>query len=314
MTRQILISTCFLAGFVTCVACGSEATTAPAAATTTPGTSRQYEIVLHRPLKVGDRFHVVVDAREAIDGAQTSSTVEGAAVTNIAKNLQLALVGTLTIREVDGEGRADSAVLEVEQFNDTATGATLLPAGAKIDAIRGAGEFSLMVNDEPRPDLLRPLRLAFPLHRPGSPLGDELFGSKDPKQIGDTWAFSKSMVAKSLVEDGYVVRETALTGDTRLLGTTTVGGTECLELAAKLHSDQATTSDQWAMLGVGNGKIDVTLKLVVPTDKTLPLAMEEATSTGRFEASVEGDTAAAHRGVILTRYRKALYTRLSASP
>jgi hypothetical protein len=98
------------------------------------------------------------------------------------------------------------------------------------------------------------------------------------------------------------------------LGTTTVGGTECLELAAKLHSDQATTSDQWAMLGVGNGKIDVTLKLVVPTDKTLPLAMEEATSTGRFEASVEGDTAAAHRGVILTRYRKALYTRLSASP
>jgi hypothetical protein len=306
MTRKILISICLLA----CAACGSEATTAPAASVTTPGTSRAYEIVIHRPLKAGDRFHVVVEAREQIDGAETSSTVEQARVKNIAKNLQLLLVGMLTIREVDAEGRAQSAVLQVEDFKSTDTGNALLPAGAKIDAVRGAGDFALMVDDEPRPDLLRPLQLAFPLHRPGSPLGDELFGSKVPRQIGDTWAFSKSNVARRMEEDGYVVRETGITGDTRLTGTTVVDGAECLELSAKMHADQATVGEQLEYLGVGSGKLDVTLKFVVPTDKSLPLAMEEASGQGKFEASVEGDTASAHRGVILTRYRKALYTRM----
>ena len=310
MIRQTLSSICLLA----CVACGSEATTAPAAATTTPGTSRAYEIVVHRPLKAGDRMRVVVDAEERIEGAQTSTNVDQAAIKNIDKNLQLSLVGTLTIREVDEQGRAQSAVLVVEQFTATDTGTALLPAGAKIDAIRGAGDFSLMVDDEPRPDLLRPLRLAFPLHRPGSPLGDELFGSKDPRQIGDTWAVSKSLVSKRLVEDGYIVRETGLSGDTRLVGTTNVGGTECLELSAKLHGDQATVSEQWALLGVGSGQIDVTLKFVVPVDKTLPLAMEEATGSGRFAAQVDGADSSLNRDLILTRHRKALYTPLSATP
>jgi hypothetical protein len=310
MTRQTLISTCLLA----CVACGSEATTAPAAATTTPGTSRQYEIVLHRPLKAGDRMRVVVDAGERIEGAESSTGVDQAAVKDIDRNLQLSLVGTLTIREVDDKGRAQSAVLDVEQFTRTDTGAALLPAGAKIDAIRGAGDFSLMVNDEPRPDLLRTLRLAFPLHRPGSPLGDELFGSSAPRQIGDSWTFSKSMLVNRLLEDGYIVRETDVAGDTRLVGTTNVGGTECLELVAKLQGDQATVTEQWGLVGVGSGKLDVTIKFVVPVDKTLPLAMEEATGSGRFEAKVTGDSSSSQRGFILTRHRKAHYTRLSASP
>jgi hypothetical protein len=306
MTRPILIATCLVA----CLACGAEVATTPAAATTTPGTSRSYDIVLHRPLKAGDKFRVVVDASEQIEGSQTSTTTEEAAIQDIGKDLRLSLVGTLSIREVDEAGRAQSALLVVEEFKSTDTGAILLPAGAKIDAIRGAGDFSLMVNDEPRPDLLRALRLAFPLHRPGSPLGDELFGSKTPRQIGDSWAFSRSLVADRLVEDGYVVRDTAISGDARLVGTTTVGGIECLELAAKLRADQATVSEQWALLGVGSGELDITLTYVVPVDKTLPLAMEEAKGSGRFEARVEGDTSSAHRDVILNRHRKALYTKL----
>ncbi|HKU38835.1 MAG TPA: hypothetical protein VJR89_11830 [Polyangiales bacterium] len=308
MIRKILISTSLCLS----LACGGEATTAPAAATTTPGTSPQYQIVLHRPLSVGDRFRVQVEAKQHVTGAIETSDAQQAASKDVDKNMELSLVGLLTIREVDEVGRALSALLDIEQFKSGDK--EVLPTGTRIDAVRGAGKFSMMVNGTPRPDVQKQLELAFPLHRPGSPLGDELFGSKEPRQVGDTWTFSKSAVSQELLDEGYVVRETAIEGNTRLQGVTRVNGADCLELTSKMQADQATVGEQWDMQGVGAGKLDVTIKLVVPVDTKLPLAMEEATSTGAFQGALQDGTGADKVGLTLTRYRRALYTKMAETP
>jgi hypothetical protein len=306
MTRHALVST----SFWVLLACGGEATTAPAASTTTPGASPQYQIVVHRPLVAGARFRVVVDAAEKIEGVATSTSADQASSHDINHDVHLSLTGIVTVREVDKDGRATSATLDVERFTAAPAGAELVPTGTRLDFVRGQGDFSVMVNGTPRADLLKQLRLAFPLQRPGSPLGDALFGSKQPRQIGDTWAVSKSMVAQSMLDDGYKVSETSLSGDTRLQGTSSVGGVECLELLAKVHADQASVSEQSEIQGVGTGKIDATVKLVVPTNTALPVAMEEATTHGEFEAHLQGDDTTSHAGVTLTRYRRALYTQM----
>jgi hypothetical protein len=309
MNRNILTTTSLLVGVVAALACGGS-TAVPAASTTTPDAAPQYQIVLHRPLAAGDRFRVVVDAQEKIDGDESHSGPEHAANSDIGEDLHLSLTGIVTIREVDEVGRATSALLDVEKFTASPDDKAILPTGTRVDFVRGKGDFSAMVNGEPRPELLKLLRLAFPLARPGTPLGDELFGSKEPRQVGDSWSFSKSMVARNLLEDGYHVRETDLTGDTRLQGTTSVNGVQCLELGAKLHADQATVAEQWNIQGFGTGTLDTTIKMVVPTDPKLPLAMEETTTRAASQAHAAGEGNLSQRGVTITRYRRALYTRM----
>lgn len=306
MTKHVLISISLLV----CLACGGGAATTPAAATTTPGTSPQYQVVLHRPLSPGNKFRVLVEARQRVEGTDSASGAVAAQSTEIAKDVKLELAGTVTIREVDKDGRATSALLQIETFKHTDTGKELLPTGTSVDAVLGQGRYNLMVNGQPRPELQRPLDLVFPLHRPGSPLGDELFGSKTPRQIGDSWSVAKSTVAESMEDEGYTVKETDLSGETRLMGTTSVNGEECLELNAKLHADQAAVGEQWEMKGVGAGKIDSTIKLVVPTDVTRPVALEEATTSGEFALHLADGSASSTTVLKLTRYRRALYTKM----
>jgi hypothetical protein len=309
MTRYLILSASLWALF----ACGSEATTAPGASTTSPGAAPQYKIVINRPLAAGARFRVQVEARQQIEGAVSSTTSDVSTVDDIDRNVQLSLAGIVTVREVDQDGRASSALLDVESFTASPNNVALVPAGTRIDFLRGEGDYTVMVNGSPRPDLLKRLRLAFPLTRPGSPLGDALFGTSQPKQVGETWSFSKSVVAKSMLEDGYKVRETDLTGDTRLSGTSSVGGVECIELAAKMHAEGATVAENWGVQSTRAGSLDATIKMVLPTNPALPLAMEEATSRGEFKAQAQDDSSSAHAALTLTRYRKALYTQLPAT-
>jgi hypothetical protein len=78
----------------------------------------------------------------------------------------------------------------------------------------------------------------------------------------------------------------------------------------EVHADQATVGEQWNIQGTGTGKVDVTLKLFVPTDPALPLAMEEATAHGEFQARAQGEGGSLQKNITTTRYRRALYTQM----
>jgi hypothetical protein len=306
MIRPILIHT-FVLG---CLACSGGASNAPGAAVTTPGTSPAYQIVLSRPFTAGDRLRAVVVARQQIAATHDNDKDDQgqATISGTDKNMDLSLAGVLTIREVDANGRALSAVLDVEHFTEGTPATDIVPPGAQIEAVRKGDKFALKVDDKPRPDLQKFLDLAFPLHRPGSPRGDELFGTKEPKQIGDTWSFSKSKVTESLVEDGYAARDSNVTGESRLQGTRVVGGVECLDVTSKVHADRATLGEVTDVKGAGTATLDSTISLVVPVDTKLPLAMEEATTQAKVQARIKDKQSTDTIKLTITRYRKANYT------
>lgn len=299
MSRTPFITACL----VVCLSC-SGTSNAPGASVTTPGASPRYQIVLDRPFAAGDRVRVVVAARQQLTATHDNGDQERAKTAGLDKDINLSLAGVLTIREVDPAGRARSAVLDVEFFKEGVPGMDVVPPDTKIDAVRKGDMYALTVNNESRPDLHRFLELAFPLQRSG----DELFGTNEPRQIGDTWAFSKSKVTESLVEDGYAVRETNVNGETRLQGTRLVGGVECLELTSKVHADRATVGEIPELKGAGSGTLDATVTMIVPVDTKLPLAMEESNTTVEGEARLKEEGETSNYGLTVTRYRKANYT------
>lgn len=257
-------------------------------------------------------MRAVVVAQQQIAASDDDSDRAQALGEAIDQDIDLSLAGILTIRAVDSEGRATSAVLDVEHFKQGSPGTDVVPPDAQIEAVRRGERFALRVDDKPRPDLEQYLELAFPLHRPSSQLGDELFGTKEPKQIGDTWAFSKSKVTERLLEQGYAVRETRITGDTRLQGTRLVGGVECLELMSKVHADRASIGALKDVKGAGAATLDSTIAMVVPIDTKLPVAVEESTTKAALDAGMKDERSAGKVGLTVTRYRKASYTPMPA--
>src|SRR5262245_30159539 len=101
-----------VSSLLVCTACGGATSTTPAAATP-PGTGPAYQIVLNRPLKAGDKFRIQVEAKEQIAGDDAVSGGTASTSNAISRNTELSLVGTIQIREVDAEGRATSALLQV---------------------------------------------------------------------------------------------------------------------------------------------------------------------------------------------------------
>jgi hypothetical protein len=116
-----------------------------------------------------------------------------------------------------------------------------------------------------------------------------------------------------LIEDGYAVRETNLSGNTRLQRTRLVGGVECLELTSKVHADGAALGEGPDSKGAGAATLDATIAMVVPVDTKLPLAMEESTTRAAFEAGLKEQGSTSSLGLTVTRYRKANYTPMPAS-
>jgi hypothetical protein len=261
---------------------------------------------VHRPFQTGQRFGVVVDAHQILE-----VMVEGAEqeVAGLSEELRLHLEGEVTVHEVDDEGRAASATLEVQSFTDPESGGEIMPAGTTIVAERGEEGLAVGIPDgEISEDQGLLLDLAFPLQRPGSPLGDELFGTDTPRQAGDSWPIDAVFVAEDMNDDGFSVSETDVTGEVRLVDLHNCSVGRCMQLEAQVHATEAAIAELGDEAEFEEGQLDAVVRLEVPVDDTKPVLMEETMVTGSFVASFQVDGEAVQRQLAASRMRKAVYT------
>jgi len=82
-----------------------------------------------------------------------------------------------------------------------------------------------------------------------SPLGestdDKIFGTREPKSIGDSWPINIRMAAASLKDTGIVVSPDHLSGTVSLVGRERIAGIDCLSLQAEVRAD--AISSTWAL-------------------------------------------------------------------
>jgi len=291
------------------IACGGASSESGSG--TTPGAEAQYEIVIHRPVAAGQRFRVEVEAHEIVQAFETAENPEEMVIEGFTENTQVAFAATIEIVEVDDEGRAARAEVEVERFAIPSSGEEIVPAGTRMVAGWEGETLRVEVDGEDiGEEGMELLELAFPLERPGSALGDELFGATTPKAVGDVWELRKDIVADDLGEDGYTAAETNLTGQTELVGTNACGDTECIVLEATIRAEQVAIAEEWQLVDFEAGELEAVVRLQLPMDTNLPAVSEEATTVGRFIIQIQEGDETRETLASISRMRNATYRLL----
>jgi hypothetical protein len=311
MVFDLIRTALFILLFTPLLACGGS--TAGAGDDTTPSADARYEIVIHRPLAVGQRFHVEVEAHEVIQAVESEDSPDELVIEGFTEQTQVAFSATVHITEVDDRGRAASAEVEVERFQNPTTHEDILPAGTRM-VVGWDGEELLVEVDGGELDAagMELFELAFPLQRPGSAVGDDLFGSSTPKAVGETWDMQMDTVADDLGDDGYTVTETNLRGRTELVGTNACGDANCIILESTLTAEQVSIAEEWEMAEFESGDLEAVVRIQLPIDTSQPLISEEAVTTGRFVVQIREGDETSQTLASVSRMRNARYVLLPA--
>jgi hypothetical protein len=267
-----------------------------------------YKVKIHRPFTAGQVITVDVEAHQTVKGAVVDGEQKQAV--GAAEAIDLHLVGDVKIDEVSPDGRAAVATLTVTTFVNPSNQDVILPAGAVVHATRVDGVLQpTLEGGTLTADQSKLLLLAFPMERPGSRLGDELFGTPDPKAVGDTWPFNRAYVVDDLREDGWATSESGLDGTVKLNQVAPCGKTQCLELQIEMKAANTSMVAVEGASDVGVGELHSTITLQVPVDETTPVHLEDAETTLDFAAKLTtGEDQATHRLLAISRDRRATYT------
>ena len=156
-------------------------------------------------------------------------------------------------------------------------------------------------------DQKRLLQVAFPLERPGTRLGDELFGTPEPRAVGESWPFNRAYVAEDLREDGYGTTENNIDGTVKLTEVVPCGKTQCLRLAIDMKSANTTLLTAKDATDVGTGELVSMIVLEVPVDETTPVHLEDAKTALSLEATLKIGDDTSKRMIAVNRDRHATY-------
>jgi len=266
----------------------------------------RHPVHIHRAFTAGQRLAVVVDAHQIMEVVVEGTEQE---VAGLTEELRIHLEGEITIRDVAEDGRAAHATLVINRFIDPEDDAEILPAGTVIVAQRDEDGMDIGIADgEITADQGLLLSLAFPLERPGSRLGDELMGTESPKGINDTWEINREFMAEDMVQDGFAVTETNITGETRLADVRECAGGRCMMIEANVTATEAAVGALDDTAEFEEGTLNAIVRLELPIDESQPVVAEEAVVTGEFVASFQVAGAAVQRHLALSRMRRATYT------
>jgi len=264
-----------------------------------------YTVKIHRPFTQGQVLAVDVEAHQL-----AKALVQGHEenVVGLTEELNIHLVGDVTIDEVAADGRAAVATLNVTSFVNPDNQTAILPPGSVVHAKRVDGVLMPeLEGGKLTDDQVTLLHLAFPFERPGSRLGDELFGTPDPKAVGESWPFNRGYVAQDLQEEGIAAAETSIDGMVKLSEVVPCGKTQCLRLNIDMEATSASMATVEGASDVGQGALRSTIILEVPVDETTPVHLEDATTTLTFAATFTQGDKTIERQIAASRLRRALY-------
>ncbi len=285
--------------------CGSPKSDAAVQAPAPPPAPETYKVKIHRHFTAGQELSVDVEAHQL-----AKALVQGAEeqVVGLTEELNIHLVGDVVIDEVAEDGRAAAATLTVTSFVNPKDQSVVLPPGSVVKAKRVDGMLMPeLVGGKLTDDQIMLLHLAFPFERPGTRLGDELFGTPEPRAVGESWPFNRGYVAQDLQEDGIAAAETGIDGMVKLQEIAPCGKTECLRLAIDMTATSASMAAVEGASDVGSGELRSSIILEVPMDETTPVHLEDATTTLTFAATFTQGDKVIERQIAASRLRRAKY-------
>lgn len=195
------------------------------------GADQTYSIKLNRPFKPGDAYqtHVVTQFNETTIGqfiAAPSRTATG--------SLKSDLQGRVDIQEVDEKGNEKTLTFTAESF--TINGKDVLSRGDVIDVKRTDKDvlFSLRKGGELSQDMKRVLSQVYDKLNTSGVTDDDVFGSKTPRKIGESWKIDVDAAVKQATGTGVTFDAGSMKGESTLKGTETLAGEPMVRLDTTL--------------------------------------------------------------------------------
>lgn len=230
-----------------------------------------YDIRLQRSFKVGDRWSV---SGTATRGMTRRVGPKGAETKLEEDHLQMTFKGEVEVLEVGDDGLVTKAECVVEECE--IQGFTEEPhhlkKGTKIlvESVRGEPRICWEDGRVTNNDLLAEF---LPVEATRDHSEDEVFGSKFPRRIGDSWAIVSELFAKELEASfpSTKVDPKDVAGTVKLIDAADVEGVTCLLVEARCEVARLDSSDGWSKF---TGTLTASEDLALPMDASQPLASD----------------------------------------
>ncbi len=192
-----------------------------------------YEIRLHRPVRVGEKFHVLSTGSNA---EKTVITVGGNLFRDDRENYEAAFESVVKVLATDRNGlptKESITVLRCEK-KEAFDRKSLLPKGTVVVASLKDNEEVFEIDDKPVSREVHDLLSFFVTLSKGKATDDEIFGTRQRKQVGESWNINAELAAQDLEDLHLGVRKENIVGKTTLEKVVKAGETDCLLVSAEV--------------------------------------------------------------------------------
>jgi len=207
-----------------------------------PAAEKRHPVRLSHAEKPGDRSETVTTAR--VDNALTLSVQDRVFREN--KSVEIwRLHATEVIDAVANNREAKAKTLTVIELTKTAEEKTaaVLPKGAVVRAAIRDGKEVFTIGDSPAPpDTAKMLERLISLSDDNRPTDDQLYGTKKPRRVGDTWPINAAKAAEAMRTPDLSVAPRGITGTAALKAVRQEGGRDFLDIEVTMKTRNMTVA------------------------------------------------------------------------
>ena len=245
----------------------------------------EYNIRLSRPDKVGDTYFQSVRAKFELHNM--SRVREGLPRTQ-QEEFSVELEGTIKVLAVDEKNR-QATKLSCIVSKLARDGQPVFPEGTVVIAESRQGTTQYTVNDQPVDSpAAQALKEVLWTNRGDTPDDDDtLFGTSQPRKVGDTWSVNPDAAVRAFSRDGVEVSKDRVAGTVGLTGVKEIDGKTFLSVAANVNITGLKGVLHDATV-ITDGTLSVRSDALVPADGQGKRASQSL--HWRFDMQVDGFT------------------------
>jgi len=193
-----------------------------------------YPIKLNFPSKVGDKYHL----RAQGSSREETVTSLGARTKNATNATTVELEANIEVLEVDPGGHEKRIACTVETCTVGIGGPTRAPfekGDVLIVSAQDRKQIFLLNSKEVSRETEAALRIVLTTHTTTVD-DDDIFGSRTPRKIGESWPINSKAAIADLNERGNPFVPRSLEGQTILRGVKSVNGKSCLDISGTMKA------------------------------------------------------------------------------
>jgi len=239
-----------------------------------PAFAQKYVVKIERNAKVGEKYsHSASGSRSKTTTAVRDQQV----VESETVDYQVQFAAIAEVLEVDEKGQEVKIALTVEKFTkiEGSSLTELVPPGKVIIADGNRENPYSLQNGSLSKQAQEALGVVIAVAEPGGLSDDEVFGTTEPKQVGESWALNNTLVAEVMQIEG-------VSGVAKIAGLEEIGGVEYLDIRIEVGAEQWSPTAVPEGAAIDKAIIRFSAQGYFPVDHSIPIYAESTTMNLQF--------------------------------